>query len=603
MKIIKSMSMLILGAAIASCIYAQDDAARVLERARSFYEVNKYDSTIAVLQSWLKKNGKENATEYLVPLLMEALARKNDYRYFERLFVIYEQKFPHSDYMPRIFYLNGVVLSRQEKHEDAILSFSRALKSGAADPLDTLVLRNVKILCADMFTDAELGRLSSRNDLDESIAEIVAYFEFARLYDENKVDYARQKAEAFRKQYPGSVYDLFARDVIGKSRVVQKRQIPVGLLAPVSGFDADVGRQVVQAVQLAVEQHNENSGTQARLIIGDTEGKMLRTTQLTKDMVAVTKVPVIIGPVLSPDAIVCASMLLDKNVVMVTPTATDDGIARLGPNIFQINVTPGMLGKRIAAYAMENLNIRDFGVIAPRSEYGSVLAASFRREVENRGGVLVSEEFYEEGTRDFRAQFEALRSALLVRRQQGIAMGKGMDYASTSAARMIKTDSLRLADSALAIGGLFLPAESEDVVMLAPQAHFYRIQTQLLGSTGWHTSATLLDGKQYVNNAILSTNFETDAKDRQWADFSALYHKRFGAEPDRVAAPLAYDAARLVLMALEKCGDDAEAVAGYLHSVRGYQGVSGAISFGESDGANTEAAIVKIKDKAFIKIQ
>lgn len=588
-----------------SAATAQQDADEVLARARAFYEATNYDSTIAVVQAYLKKHGKERETERVVPLMMEALARKNDYRYFERLFSIYEQKFPRSDFLPRLRYLNGIMLTRQqERPVDAVMSFSRALADGVRPPLDSLALLNVKLICSETLTDEELGRLLSGAALYPAVAEIAAYYEFSKLYDAGKIEYARQKAEAFRKTYPGSAYDLFAKDIIGKSRTVQKKQVAVGLLAPVSGPDADVGRQVVQAVQLAVDQHNEKSGTQVRLIIGDTEGRMLRTAQLTRDMLAVHRVPVIIGPVLSPDAIVCASMLMDKNVVMVTPTATDDGIARLGPNIFQVNVTPGMLGRRIAAYAMENLNIRDFAIIAPRSDYGRILAGSFKKEVVERGGLVVDEEYYEEGTKDFRQQYESLRKALLKRRQEKRAIEKGMDYAHAPTAGSLRADSILYADSVMAVGGLFLPAEAEDVVMLAPQAHFHRIRTQLLGSTGWHSPTTLLDGKSYVNNAILSTSFETDTKDELWTGFSAAYRKRFDMEPDRVAAPLAFDAARLVLQAIDKCGgDDPKEIAALLRAVSGYRGASGVISFLGADGANTEAAIVKIKDREFIRIQ
>ncbi len=362
-------------------------------------------------------------------------------------------------------------------------------------------------------------------------------------------------------------------------------------------------RQVVQAVQLAVDQYNESTSSPVRLIIGDTEGKMLRTAQLTHEMINVHKVPVIIGPVLSPNAIVAGAMLIEKEIVMVTPTATDDGIARLGPGIFQLNVTAGMLGRRIAAYAMQNLNIRDFAIISPLTDYGRTLSASFRKEVEARGGEIVDEEMFDEGTNDFRQQFERLRARLLARRQEKTALEKGMEYSQAHSSKTSRADSIYYADTTMAVGGLFLPAESEDVVMLAPQVHFHRIQTQLLGSTGWHTSTTLLDGKRYVNDAIISTSFETEAKDEQWVSFSAAYKARFDMEPDRVAAPLAYDAARLVLGTIERCGDEAKAIARMLHQVRNYQGVSGAITFDETEGANTETAIVKIKDKKFIRIQ
>jgi branched-chain amino acid transport system substrate-binding protein len=359
----------------------------------------------------------------------------------------------------------------------------------------------------------------------------------------------------------------------------------------------------MQAVQLAVEKHNQTSQVQVRLITGDTEGGMIKTAQLTKDMLTASRVPVIIGPVLSSNAIVCASMLFEKNAVMITPTATDDGIGSLGSNVFQLNVTPATLGRRIAAYAMDNLMIRDFAVIAPSSDYGKVLAGGFIEEVKKRNAELVSEQYFEEGTKDFRTQFESLRRSLLEKRRHALALKKGLAYSPAPTAKEMRIDSARYADSTLSVGGLFIPAEAEDVVMLAPQAQFHRIQTQMLGSTGWHTQTTVRAGKQYVNNAIISTSAETDLKDSQWSDFSAAYKKRFGMEPDRVAAVLAWDAASLVLMAIDKYGDDVKEIANSLHSVRGYKGLSGPVSFGQENGTNTEAAIVKIKDGNFLKIQ
>ena len=86
---------------------------------------------------------------------------------------------------------------------------------------------------------------------------------------------------------------------------------------------------------------------------------------------------------------------------MITPTATDDGIAALGPNIFQMNIPLGVLGSKIAKYAMDNLNIHDFAIISPSSEYGATLSKVFRDEVEKKGGEIVNEQVFDEGTHDF----------------------------------------------------------------------------------------------------------------------------------------------------------------------------------------------------------
>ncbi|MBD3391421.1 MAG: ABC transporter substrate-binding protein [Chitinivibrionales bacterium] len=582
---------------------ADRNADSVMARARELYQQEAYDSTIDVLRTYLKKHGKEPSTEYTVPLLMEALLRTNDLRYFDRLFAIYQRKFTDSKFMPRLLYLRGIALARREEHEDAVVAFSRALKAGVRSPLDSLAVHNTKLLCRTALTAPELGRLVSRSDLDPRVAEVAAFYEFSKLYESDRVDRAREKAEAFRKRFPGSVFEPFARNIIGRSRDIQRKHIPIGLLAPISGYDADIGRNVVHAAQLAVDRHNARGGTPVRLVIRDTEGKGLRTAELTREMVNTHDVPVIIGPVLSSNAIVAGAIVMEKDIVMVTPTATDEGIAGLSPGIFQVNVTPGTLGRRIAAYAMEHLSIRDFAIMAPLSDYGKTLSASFRQEVEQRGGEVVAEEDFDEGAQDYREQFIRLRTTLMRRRQDTLGMEQGIDYAGSTGKRTRRADSLYLADSTMSVGGLFLPAEAEDVVMLAPQVHFHRIRTQLLGSTGWHTSKTLLDGKRYVEDAIISTSFQTDTRNEHWVSFAKAYRERFDAEPDRVAAPLAYDACVLVLNAVNKVGDDPRALSRHLLGVKGFRGVSGAITFEGTDGANAETAIMKIKDRAFVRIQ
>jgi branched-chain amino acid transport system substrate-binding protein len=267
-------------------------------------------------------------------------------------------------------------------------------------------------------------------------------------------------------------------------------------------------------------------------------------------------------------------------------------------------VTLGTLGAKIARYAMDNLNIRDFAIIGPSTDYASALASGFRKEVEKSGREIVLEETYEEGTKDFKVQFDNLKTKLVMRKQQRTAVEKSL---AGDAQPSPKTDPklVAAADSGYEIGGIFLPAESEDVVMLAPQVAYHRIKTQLLGSTGWHNQKTIVDGKEYVNNALFSSNLQAGLPEtKEWQDFRALYRSRFGSDPDRVAA-LGYDAAALISVALKEAGSSASAsqIQQALASIKNYKGASGPISFDPEKRINTEASIIKIKDKQFIRVQ
>lgn len=584
---------------------ADMSADQVLTHARRLYAAKQYDSTVTVVRGYLKEHGKDPGTEHIVPLMMEALLRtgsETDLTYFDRLREIYLRKFPRSRFVPRVHYLDGIVRAKKKEYLEAVLSFSTALGSGTSGSLDSLAVANVKSVCKQDLAPADLSRLAVRPGLHPKVAEIVEYYEFSKLYDTGKVSKARKRAAAFKQEYPHSSYEGSAGELLARSMPERSRgrAARVGLLVPISGEHADIGRHVTEGIRLAVDHHNQRGGQRVDLVIRDTRGDVVETARQMEDLVRNQGVSVVIGPILSANAAVAAAMIMDEpDVVMVTPTATDDGIARLGSNIFQMNVTLGILGRRIACYAVENLNMREFAIIAPINEYGSTLTASFRKEVERLGAEIVAQERFDEGTSDFRLQMESLRKKLAVRlwKQRRREQGLEPDTSFLEEGEFVSF----LSDSTISVDGLFLPAESEDVVMLAPQVSFHRIRTQLLGSNGWHTNATILGGKRYVDNAIFSSSFQVDTQSETWRAFEELYKKRFKRSPDHVAAPLGYDAANLVLATMADGGS--KRLAERLSAVRECHGVAGTVTFDKEEGANCEAPILKISSKKFIRVQ
>ncbi len=572
---------------------------KIFTRAKEYYIAKRYDSTITIIRGYLRKYGKEKETIYIVPLLMEALVRTEDFTYFDKLLNIYKRKFPNSSFMPRLLYLDGIVKAKKKKYKKALLSFSSSLKNGLSGDLYSLLILNVEKICDRWFTASELSRLLSRFDFHPKITEVIAYYEFRKLYSSGQATKAKKLAEKFRKRYPNSSYQPIARQVISKSKIIQKNRLQIGLLAPITGENADLGKYIVQGVKLAVEYYNKQHYPKIELIISDTYGNMVETAKKTHELVHVHKVPVIIGPVLSSCASVASSILMENpDIVMITPTATDDGIAQLGKNIFQMNVTLGTLGRRIASYAINNLNIREFAIIAPISEYGRILSNSFKEEVAKLGGQVLVEEHFDEGTNDFRIQFESLRKKLAERNWAKMPPEARKMYGDNAIGR--KRRESYLADTTIEIGGIFIPAESEDAVKIASQVYFHRLRTQLLGSNGWHTNATILSGKRYVNNAIFSTSFLMDVQDEKWVRFSSQFKNRFNENPDRIAAPLGYDAANLVCRAIEA---NQGSIADKLRLIKDYRGVAGIVSFTNPYGINSEASIFKISDKKFIRVQ
>ncbi len=592
MKRARTTAVILLFIGVVSSLIAQD-AREVLSRAQWHYRAGRYNSTIVVIRDFMIAYGKDPGVEYLVPLAMEAFVRKGDFAPMISLYDLFHDKFPVSAYMPRVSYLYGYSQARQGFFPRALAAYSAALGGGVSGDLDSLIMASVAVIRRDapalniapderaalhpriraaLAGDPGFGPDRSAPDKEESVALV------------ESVSPSPVEANDVGAADEGSV-DAF-----------------IGLLVPLTGDDADVGRRILQGVELAIENHNAGQRTRFTLRTRDTKGSLIETARKTKELLGGNRMPAIIGPVLSPTATVAAGMLIGKETVMLTPTATDDGIASLSPNIFQMNITLGVLARSVARYAFENLNIHEFVIVAPRTAIGGAMSAAFREEVMKNGGTIYDEESYEEGGSDYTPLFVNLRKKLIIRTLDRRAKERGGDYRPVRS--LSWADSARFADSTVSTGAIFLPSDAEDVATLAPQIAFNRIKAQLLGSSGWRSPKTTVDENQYIRDAIISTPFEPDGSWREWHSFANDYAARFHEEPDRVAA-LGFDAGTLVAAAIDSAGAPpmASRIRDILSKVRRFEGASGYISFDPKDRTNTEAAILKLTPGGFVRVQ
>lgn len=572
-------------------------------QAMKLYDEGKYDSTILVIRKYLKAHGKEEQSEQFIPLLVDALCKKGEYGQVHKAYDLFREKFPNSKYLSRVQYFEAFALAKEIQYKRAVEHFSEILNRGDATNLDSAIVRNIDLIMAYGFTLDELERIKEQSDLHKKILESANYYQISRLFSANQFARVNELAEKFRREFNKSRFESSVKEMQDKTKDSLRGSVQIGMLAPLSGDDAEIGKRVIQGEQIAIEAYNgKNPSVKIQPLILDTKGNIVETAKRTWELLTESKTPFILGPVLSHTAIVSAAMLKGKDAVMITPTATDDGIADISENVFQMNVTLAMLSQRLARYAIENMKITEFAIIAPKSTYGALMAASFRNEVKRKGGSIIDEQYFDEGTNDYSEQFYNLRTKLIIQKMQKAAQSKGQSLRYKT--KLSRADSTKWADSTLALGGLFIPAEIEDAIMLAPQVAFNRVKAQLLGSSGWHTSRILTDAKQYVVNAIISTTPEPDMTRTEWTEFKQQYRSKYNSDPDRVAA-LGYDAAMLAIKALSESNGEyrADKLSDILTNVQGYRGLSGFITFSKESRSNSETAIMKITKDGFVRVQ
>ena len=286
-----------------------------------------------------------------------------------------------------------------------------------------------------------------------------------------------------------------------------------------------------------------------------------------------------------------------SKVPMVTPTATTHGIAALGDGVFQLNVTTGTLGQRIASYATGCLKLKDFAIVAPETEYGYQLAEAFQKTVERKGGNVVSVQYFVPESNDLEPQFQEIRKqAIKLYLEKQKMEGIPPDNDPKAYGKM-------LADSTLPLDGIFLAATNgEEAYKLASQASFNKLRAQLLGSSGWNDKTMLhRSSSNAIQGAYFSVDFQENSKTDVWLTFQRAYAAKWKRQPDKVAA-LAYDAARFILQGMASASNEDQIIPS-LKAIRSFNGVLGRIVFDEKYGANANAALYRVEKKGFKEVE
>lgn len=596
MSIRKPIIFVLLFSALSAAFASQGSP--VFQKAMEFYKAGEYDSTITVIRSHLQEHGRDPEAQTLVPLIVEAYIRTGQYQVIGNLVDMYRQRFSRSEFLPRLNYLYGVALVESGEYENAVEKFSDALAAGVNPELESHIIDALSKMCRGKFNTDQLAKLASRRRLNPRILEVIRFYTIKKQHADGLVSRAANNANEFLSLYPNSVYVPQLRAIAGVP-ASSGDAFEIGVMAPLSGDYRDVGKEIVQGIQVAIDNYNRRSSRPITMVVYDTESNVVKTAHRAKEIVQSGRVNAVIGPVLSDNATVSAVVFSGEDVLMLTPTASEQGLAALGDNIFQMNITLGTLGQKIARYAVENLNIRDFAVIAPDTYYGRITTEYFLNELKNHSNVeVVNVEYFQEGIHDFSQQITNLRRKLVRRRMERVALDGPMSRTVSTG----KADSSMLADSTLSIGGIFMPVEAEDVVMLAPQLVFHRMRTQMLGSSGWQSDKVLEDGKRYVRDAIIATPFQLNTERSDWLEFEGAYRRRHNEEPGRVSA-LGYDAAQLLINAIDQSGTGVRRLQRTLSNVKDFQGLCGTVTFDSDSGANTEAPVMRIIENGFIRVQ
>jgi ABC-type branched-subunit amino acid transport system substrate-binding protein len=326
--------------------------------------------------------------------------------------------------------------------------------------------------------------------------------------------------------------------------------VKVGLLLPLSGQQAALGRTLLQAAEMGLFEVGDERFT---LLVEDTATTAGPDSAARKLLAGGAKV--LLGPVFGPDTRKIAPIAQGAHVPVFAFT-NDQSAAQ--PGIYIMGVTPQAQVDRVVAYAVSQ-GKRRFAILSPASPYGNIVTAAYRDALVQHGATLAQMATYDPNSPDYTGTVE----------------------------------QLGLAHQRDPFDALMLPEGGAKLRQLAPLLPAFQIgaqQLQILGTALWANDPAL------AQETGLAGGWYASVAPDKWQPFASRYQSVYGSVPDQRAG-LVYDAITLVVALAQQAGPDmpVDYNGPGLTNPSGFSGVTGVFRLNADGTVDRSLAVIEVQ--------
>jgi ABC-type branched-subunit amino acid transport system substrate-binding protein len=603
------------------------EAEREFVDAMKLFRAGRFDSA-SVLFSRVNKNyPRSHRTTGAYIMGAKSLYELKDFRESIRLLKNLVDLYPHSAYVDDAHYTLALDYFRTGRYEDAASECITVLQTSQDKQLAARSGRLVEMVTTSFLTLPELQMLQQDAQSDEMKSLVTTRIAEKLLY----IGDIAAAAEMLHKVASLSPKIKYVSDALALLEQIENRGgMKIGVVLPLmlkaeSPLTRALGVEFLEGIRLAVDEYNQKGHVKISLDVRDTERDQSKAERLVAELCADEKVAVIIGPISSNEVFASAGISNERGVPLITPTATANGIAAIGPFIFQANPDYDTRGRDAAAFAYNTLGARNFAVLTPTDVVGKQLTESFIAEISSLGGEMIDVQWYAPGSTDIRTELMSMRRKAFKRlevpmvdfgakmRQSELnkfitwgvnqrildsLIERGLTAPLTllfgSRAQLI-ADSLKihthldqidydsLGMPLKAIDALFVPiASSEEIPIVSSQIKFFNIQAQILGTGDWNDAAALDQNRQYTDGVMFFTDSYPHPESEGYRTFDAKYRLANTNKPPGTNALFGYDAAKMILQVVSDGKSRRKDIAEALAKMEGFEGLHSQISLSKN---------------------
>jgi branched-chain amino acid transport system substrate-binding protein len=196
----------------------------------------------------------------------------------------------------------------------------------------------------------------------------------------------------------------------------QDDAIKLGFAGPLTGQNANLGKDVELGAKMAVDDINANppiiDGHKAKisLQVEDDAGDPRQATQVAQRLVD-AGVKGVVGHFNSGATIPASKIYYDAHIPEITQSSTNPKYTQQGfDTAFRLVANDSQLGSVLGKYAVQQLKVKTFAVIDDRTAYGQGIADEFLAAATAAGAKLTTRQFTTDKATDFRGVLTAVKA-------------------------------------------------------------------------------------------------------------------------------------------------------------------------------------------------
>ncbi len=321
-------------------------------------------------------------------------------------------------------------------------------------------------------------------------------------------------------------------------------------------------KEILEGIKFAFHEYNSEHSEKVGIVVSDIQRNKTKISQATNNFIENSDVRCIIGPVFSDDVRDAIKEIDRSNIILISPTATDDDLVSLSENFYQANPSLTTRGKIFAQYLYFVENKRNLAVLNSIEGYSPLLAASFTQEFENLGGKIVAKETY---------------------KSKSFSLAEQMT---------------RIASISNTIEGIYAPiSDGSDANAILSQMVQSGVNLEIYGNQDWFLGKGFESSPELSNKLTFDSDYFIDFNDAAFKEFSTFFKNTAGIETNRNIL-YGYDTAKYILTVIRNIEPTRKNIKYKIESGINVTGFHNNISF-DNDRTNKFINVVRFKDGVF----